>query len=821
MAQSKRKLLCFDEIREVAGKYIADSEIKRLIREMRKKAKAEQYLGSLERSTEAAANVMKEENTVAAIIEKRNAALMVVKKHAVETKIASFGAKPWDGIQAVTVGTSKSRNSVDARGKSYARRYLGGLVSELRRSGLLDVWQTSAIDREIAMELGALDRGASQLPGWSGSKEAEKIATIVRKYQDLKVRDLNASGAWIGDVHGYVERQTHDPGKMLKAGYEKWRAWLDEWLDFDRTLVDVEPGKEKEFFEGVFQGLVTGMHLKVGGTSDKMSGFKGPANLAKKLSEERVLHFKGDGEGWYQYNKAFGRGNLNETIVSSFVLGGKQKALLEVFGPNPRYTYDQVIYDLKVKNRDNPKAFKKLSRKKYDDFFAEIDGSTSIRANESGAKWGAGVRAWASMSKLGMIIWSSINDLPNMVQELHRNGINPIEGYARTLGQLFQGRTTGEMREIADLAGVGFDSILGSIHGRWSAIDDVPGALRAGHDLFFSLTGMNWWNDTHKTGIVLSLNRNLALKKNMTFDKLGRLADNLSIYDVDSGKWDMVRGLVRRTEDGMEFFDPSLIRSIPDDAVRAYMIEQGVDKSKIRGIQKFKDDLENQMSTYIIDRVDNAVLEPGARERSLWIRGTQPGTLWGEVARFISQFKMFPTAMVTKVLGQDIARRNYLGLAHIMAATWVMGYLSMAIKDMLKGKTPRDPTQASTMVAAFLQGGGAGIFGDFMFSDYSRFGRSFSSSVLGPVLGNADDVVEIFQRMKRGDDFGSNAFKIALNNTPFINLYYSRIAMDYLFLYAVQDHLNPGYLRRMERRIKEENKQDYLFPPSRYAVGVR
>ena len=54
-----------------------------------------------------------------------------------------------------------------------------------------------------------------------------------------------------------------------------------------------------------------------------------------------------------------------------------------------------------------------------------------------------------------------------------------------------------------------------------------------------------------------------------------------------------------------------------------------------------------------------------------------------------------------------------------------------------------------------------------------------------------------------------------INNTPYANLFYTRAAADYLFLYSVQEALNPGALRRMERRIEKENGQTFLLSPSR------
>jgi hypothetical protein len=40
----------------------------------------------------------------------------------------------------------------------------------------------------------------------------------------------------------------------------------------------------------------------------------------------------------------------------------------------------------------------------------------------------------------------------------------------------------------------------------------------------------------------------------------------------------------------------------------------------------------------------------------------------------------------------------------------------------------------------------------------------------------------------------------AINNTPFVNLFYTRPALDYLFLNALREATSPGFLKRQERR---------------------
>jgi len=107
-----------------------------------------------------------------------------------------------------------------------------------------------------------------------------------------------------------------------------------------------------------------------------------------------------------------------------------------------------------------------------------------------------------------------------------------------------------------------------------------------------------------------------------------------------------------------------------------------------------------------------------------------------------------------------------------------------------------------------------GIYGDFLLGESSRFGRSLGETVQGPVAGVLWDINELRARMMKGDEFGAAAFRLLINNTPLINLFYTRIALDYLVIYKIQEAMNPGYLRRMERRIERENNQEFWLRPT-------
>jgi hypothetical protein len=399
---------------------------------------------------------------------------------------------------------------------------------------------------------------------------------------------------------------------------------------------------------------------------------------------------------------------------------------------------------------------------------------------------------------------------------------------AEAIGGLAKGRNRREMAEIDGMLGVTFDSLRGEVTARFSAHDDLPGRMARAQQLFFKFNGLSWWTDTLRATATRAMSHRLALNKGRAWGALDPdLARTLSLYGLDAGKWDLIRQGATKFADGRKYLVPNAAQDAGDDALGAYLKAKGIKPTtaKLRGL---RDEIEGQVRAYLTDRASFAVLEPDARTRATMLRGTRPGSVEGELIRFIMQFKSFSVATIQKQWGREIygrgadtlgqALRNgngeLLGLAQLMAWTTLAGYGAMSTKDILKGKEPRNPLDAKTWAAAFVQGGGAGIYGDFLLGETNRFGGGLLQTAAGPTLGTIDDLHDLKNRLQNGDDSAAAALRVAIGNTPFANLFYTRMALDYLFLWRLQESINPGYLRRMERRVEKENGQTFLVRPS-------
>jgi hypothetical protein len=835
---------CIDAVRAAAGD-IEDQEIVEVFELLRGRAKEimarEGSLG-MEQATLRAADELGKQAQHAAIIERRNALINVRRRAELVSYIRrDFADRPDLGIESFLVGTNLARQgsrlSVAAEQKALGDAYIGGMIHDLERGDLLPILTRGDSDQDIADALWRLGKG---LDTKGLNQPVVDIAKIIQKYQETTRLDANRAGASIGQIPGYVTRQSHDAERLGAAGFDRWAADILPRLD-PATFDSV--GDTTKFLRGVYDGLISGDHLKAD-TGAKPSGFKGPANLAKKLSQERVLHFA-DGVAWHEYNKLYGTGNLREAVMRGLDLSGQNTALMRKLGTNPEANLNMAMDIIKedVRKGGDPEALKNFNEARrgvIENRYKEVSGQTRIAGSAFAARVSANVRAWQSLSKLGGALLSSFTDLPVAASEFRYQGRSYLGALGEMTAGLAKGRGSREQREILSSFGVYADSMRGEIMRRFSADDSMGGKMSRGMSQFFRLNGLSWWTDANKASAGLMMAHDLAHNKGRSWDSLdGQYKRALGLYDLDAGKWDLLRGMETKLADGKDYMTTDGIATIPDESVIGYLQDKGRPVSE-GAIREVREDLNRNLRAYINDRVSYAVLEPDARTRSIINQGTRPGTIPGELIRFMTQFKSFPAAYMQKTMGRELFGRGYaptplgqgyrgskdliaalrngngemLGMAQLLLWTTAFGYLSMSSKDVIKQRTPRSPEDPKTWLAAMVQGGGFGIFGDYLFGEASRFGNKPLESAAGPVLGTAASALDLWSKVRSGDDAASSAFRLAQNNTPFLNLFYSRIVLDHLFFYSVQEAMNPGSLRRNEQRIQKENNQQFLLKPS-------
>lgn len=688
-------------------------------------------------------------------------------------------------LEGINSPLSKTRSSLDVNIRALESTYYSKLIGKLNTENLLQVFNSKKFSDDIGRELWAVSEGKSI----AKNKQVKRIAEILHETLEGQRLRLNMAGAEIDKTPGFIMPQRHDVHAMWKAGADDWANFMLPLLDEERSF----GGDYTDLFDvlrGAHEAMVTGIRLNDPlEQSEKLFQFKGYANLGKRLSQARQLHFK-DFDSWKKWNETYGMKDLNEGIIDAVRFNAGNIGLMERYGTNPEAMLRAVADDIKRKHRGG------AAEKGQRDISPAIDGyitnamhKNNIPANPSLAKIGAMTRTFNNVTMLGGAVISSLTDIPIKSLEYKYQGKSWLGSFAQPFIDLAQGfKSKKERIEFASMLGVGMESMIGDIGGRFSLHDDLGDKAIKVQRMFFKLNGLSWWTDTHQLAMGRVMSHDLALKKNLSFDKLDadtkRLFGN---YDIAEKEWDVMRESATKLEDGREYITPDSINN-----------------SRV----------SEKLAGYFIDRVQTGVITPSVKEQRLLSLGTRKGTPAGEAIRMIMQFKSFPLAMVTKVWGRALygkGKADVPAILYLMLMSAGFGYMAMTAKDLLKGKTPRDPNKPETIFAALAQGGGAGIIGDILYQDYG-FGRSLTSATLGPTASRLDEIAKIYSETVRGKGAGkAQMLRTATSYIPFNNLFYARAALDQTLLLQIMNDLNPGYLQRMENNMRKTYGQELLF----------
>ena len=724
----------------------------------------------------------------AAQIEKRNQLLNLEKRVARRERLMdvaqTLGGKR--GVDLVTALRNQivaiysvvpgARASAERVWKTRVADYIGGIEADLKQAGLLDVFGARSLSDQWASELFEMSRRDAGLPskvGKTGSPEAMKIAEILGRYQALAKERLNRHGAWIGDYAGYITRTAHDMDQVRRAGFDAWRAAIEPKLDA-RTFDGVDD--RTGFLRGVWEALSTGVHLDdSGGVGMKDPAFTGPSNLARKASQDRVLHFADDA-GWLAYQKQFGTGTLEEQFFGSIQRAARQEALLSRWGTNPLAEFQADIRYLQEEFRaTHQDAVVELSNKaaSLQRLFGYLDGRNNTPASAFGAKLAAGLRAASSMSHLGGVAFTHVSTLISKALELRYQGIGFLERYGDFFDSLFHGLNGADREHLADLILAGVETGHGGILAQVAAGDTVHGTMARTTNSFFRLTGLNYLLKGQKDGAGFVMARHLGRMLDRDFDSLPPETQRaFTQYDISAADWDHLRTAPDHPAiEGRSFL-------VPDAALRSTSdLDAGA-----------RDALALKLHSYLADVADRSTITPGIAERDLLQMGTQPGTAVGEALRFMSQFKLWGVTATRMTVGRalnggETGLARALGVVELAAGTVGVGYLIQSAKSLYKGQVPRPANDPMTWAATMIQGGGFGIMGDFLFGEFNRAGGNIASTLAGPVLGEGLIAIDTIRSHllagatghdptgKQIHDLGPEMLRLGLNNTPLINLF--------------------------------------------------
>ncbi len=654
--------------------------------------------------------------------------------------------------------TILSRNSIrngfeeilkqtDMRGVVVSTELGNGLMNDLSKANLLDFFKNKKFENDIAKELWNITH-PNKKP--TNSKISADIAKIIHKWQQQGITRINNAGAHIQGVDGYITRQSHNGFKMKEHGYDAWRDYIAPLLDIDRCDSDLD-------LVQIFDNLATGKHLYQ--NNEYMPHFKHHTNISDKFSHARKLHFK-SADSWLKYNNEYGTHSLAHSVAINLDKLGRNIGLLESMGSNPyeflgslKNEFAPYLQELAAnKDKHAQKELDFISRDSLDRILESIIGVTPESPNL--AVYSASVRNLVVMANLGKVVISSIPDMGMFVTEQMHNGIPYIEAQANLVKVATNSFNSTQKKEYARLLGVGTDNLMGLAYCRLNAEQHISGKIAGGlstaTNYYFKFNLMNWWDDSFKSTLGFVLSNNLAHHTKTSYKNAPiELRNNLQRYGLDQKDWNILNSFIKKADDGREYI------------ITPEWVAGNIQANEVAA--KFK--------TYLKDRVDTGIATPHKFERYAATLGTKAGTPLGEAMRFLIQFKQFPITYWMRGV------KDYKGTPKTLSTMLILsamgGYASIAANKMLNGEDIPE-LDSSILQASILKGGGLGLYGDFIFGQYNRYGHNIYQAMASPAVAAGADIFSILGDVAEGktDDATKKAEMLAHRMTPFRNLFY-------------------------------------------------
>jgi len=645
--------------------------------------------------------------------------------------------------------------------------------------------------RDVVLEL----QGKS-----TGDAASKSFAKDIRELFDEMVDMFNAAGGNIRKLENWWPH-AWDQKLVGKLSKEKFVDEFLPFLDRDKMLNDLglkmDDLEIRLLLERAYDNITTN------GLLNMKPGARGGSKLANSHQEHRVLVFK-DADEWMALNDKYGNNDYYTVLTDHMESMSQEIALLKRFGSNPEFMY-QHIRDVVMKERATTKG--RMDKPWFmDDMWNVASGKVNQISHENFANFMQSFRSLEVAADLGSAALSSVNDIALVQLTASFNGL-PATKIFMQAAKLFANENDRVAAIMMGLPGDVFVSRAGAST-RYADVNGTNWAT-ATADTVIRASGLAPWTDSLRSAYGMVAMEMIASHASKSFKQLPKnFRRSLENYGITADNWNVIRKAGTDEYNNTQYFAIDKLMAVEDVPLAV------------------RKDLTSKVMRMINTEMDNAVLMPSYRTRAMVTGGHERGSKAGELFRGAFMYKTFPILMIANHLYRGVAQEGFKSraayLAHLGIATTIFGAIALQMKDVSKGRDPRDMSTKEFWGAAFAQGGGAGIWGDFLFSDVNRFGHSMAETAVGPLWTTASDAVKLtlgnVREVTLGEDtnIASESTNFLRRHTPGGSIWYLRAMYERTFLDELQNLTDPkakSKQRRLMKRRKTQYGQKFWWRP--------
>lgn len=596
----------------------------------------------------------------------------------------------------------------------------------------------------------------------SGDATAKQLARAVETvFEDLRQR-FNAAGGAIGKAERFGLPHSHDRLKVRHATREGWKAQIAPLLDPDRmtnpvTGQPVGAAGLDAALDHVYDSIVSQNRAHLQPTMTR----RGLGAIASQRQDERFLQFR-DAAAWTEYNRRFGKGDVVQAVFHHVNSMARDIAAMEILGPNPSamVEYLKQVVALEIGKREagraslapDPKLFPdsqaKIAEYRIDSLWQALRGRPEVASGA--ALVSANIANVLTAVQLGSTAILAAATDPFVARASRKLAGLPVTS---TIGPMIANLSRQHRRDIIR-SGVMWEEYMhvmqdelrfagpavGSEWSRWLA------------DRGVTWTGLQPLTVGRKLLEARAWQAHIADEAGKTFAQLdARFRTALEGFGVDAETW----AIWRKAKDPAGFVTPRQIE-LNGGAVQYLDMAGGALQSPAHAAEAkalAHRAAAEKLSELVSSWSERSVPAGTPNSRSVVTGKVERGTFPGEIVDSVLKYKSFAlsfTAMQIEAIGEMANARGggkgwRSGLAYfapLAIGLTIGGAVHLQIKALLDGKRPEDMRHPSFWVRSGAQGGGFGLFGDFVKSTENRFGQSMLEALAGPNLAFVGDTLK-------------------------------------------------------------------------------
>lgn len=649
----------------------------------------------------------------------------------------------------------------------------------------------------------------------TGNDAARAYGQAVRDLFDNLRQQYEDAGGVMGKIENYFPAH-HEAELVGRVKFEEWRDFILPLLDRERmidlnTALPMDDARLDKAMREAYENIKTNGLVDIQErAAEGLQTFGKGGEINMRRTQSRFFHFK-DADAFLEYNSKFGKGDagLFDTMLQHISTMTRDIAIMQNLGPKPTAIMRNLEMELQGQGTLVPAI-------------QAINGMYDVLSGKNGYGGELGpmykfTMGWLNIKRsayLGSAPISALSDTFFISLASKMNGVPAMKVMGQYLKLLNPFDATD--REVARTLFFVASAAQGvGLQGARHADDVGRGGITAWMaGVTNRLSGLAAMTDAGRQAPMMiqaaMMSRYAAAKTSWENLESG-MRQAAESFGINKADWDLIMQAQATTHPDME----GASWLMPEN-----VIALGGEAAKEAG-RKYGD--------WMTGLGNLAVNEPKLLTRAITTGAVfgdaKQGSLLRLMAANVFFAKSFPiTIILNHLLPAMRSASNGRGghLAAVAGGSLVMGAMAIQLRQIVNGKEPRDMDSGAFWISAFLQGGGAGLFGDFLFQDYNRFGQSIGGTLAGPVVGTAQSLLkagDLYGLAEGGWDareFGADVFKIGTREIPGINLWYSRLVVERMMLDQVERMIDPKYdsrMRRLEKKMQKDYGQKYWWRP--------